>query len=135
MRIGRQSRKMNRHPKRGDLAPIDLLDRRRQADARQQAVRQDVAKARESVALLRDELLSLMRANAEPACALQPHRFDYAAQIRSELAAAEDRLTDLRWQRQQILRELRSVREATAIATPSVGDSPYRRFPPRLTDD
>lgn len=124
-RIGRQSREIKRRVKGGDMAIVDLMERRRRAYASQQAVRQDVAKARESVAMLKDELTSLARANAEPACALQGRRFDYAAQIRSELAAAEQRLTEIRLQRQQILRELRVLRDATiVVATRADGSTP-----------
>lgn len=79
-----------------------------------QVVRRELLEAREAVALLRDELASVGRSYAEPAFALQNRRIAYAATIRRELSAAEARLLSLRNQRQDVLRELRRVRDAVA---------------------
>ena len=95
-------------------SPLEVMTRGEIATAERLALRCQVADAHEVVTVLREELASLARANAEPACALEQERFNYADQLRRELIAAEARLRTLRDRRQALLLEVRGLRSAAA---------------------
>jgi hypothetical protein len=94
-RIGQASWALRQRVRAGDAAAAALLARRRQAREQRQQAWRDLLAAREAVTLLRDELASRARANADPARAVLEPCFAYSAALRRDLAAAEARLADL----------------------------------------
>lgn len=105
-RIGRKSQELRRRAAGGDGAAREALARHRAAKAGRGDAWLELVAAREAVTLLREELRSRARADAEPARALLPAAFAYGDQLRRELAGAEQRLTQCRAAHRRLLRDL-----------------------------
>lgn len=108
-RIGRKSWEMRRRALAGDAEAQDLLQRRRGARARRKEVWQDLLAAQEAATLLREELHSRIRANADGLRVMTDGYFSYTDGLRRELGLAEARLAHLRAEHEAILRDLQAL--------------------------
>ena len=108
-RIGRKSWEVRRRALSGDPEAQALLERRREARIRRKSLWQELALAQEAVTLLREELFSRARANTEGSRAANPEHFRYTARLRQELAAAEERLGQLRAEHDVMVETLKAL--------------------------
>ncbi len=111
-RIGRKSWEVRRRAKAGDVEAQALLQRRRDARANRRAIWQDLLAAQEAVKLLRDELASRARANAEVSRASMREQFRYTDRLRYELQQAETRLAHFQSQHELLLHDLEALPDA-----------------------
>lgn len=105
-RMGRRSWELLQAAEAGDPEATAHFARRRAARAGRRVAWLAVLEAREAVTLLREELVSRLRADAEPALALLPRYPGYSAELRRELARAEARLGERKARHQRLLDDM-----------------------------
>lgn len=105
---------MRRRALAGEAEAVDLLQRRREARARRREAWQDLLAAQEAVTMLREELHSRIRANADASRVLSGEYFHYTQRLRDELSRAEARQARLRAEHDAILQDLRALPDAEA---------------------